>query len=99
MDYIHINVWGPTKKAPLGGKHYIVTFVDDFSRKVLVYTLRNKDEVLEIFLMWKKMIGNQTRRKIKVLRSDGDIEYRSDPFIAICKENEISRHFIVRYTP
>ena len=56
--------------ASLGGKHYFVPFVDDFSRRVLVYTLKSKDEVFETFLVWKKMVENQTGRKIKVLRSD-----------------------------
>ena len=78
LDYIHTDVWGPTKTASLGGKHYFVTFVDDFSRRVWVYTLRSKDEVFETFLIWKKMVENQTGRKIKVLRSDNGTEYRND---------------------
>ena len=67
LDYIHTYVWGPTKTASLGGKHYFVTFVDDFSRKVWVDMLKSKDEVFETFLVWKKMVENQTGRKIKVL--------------------------------
>ena len=78
LDYIHTDVWGPTKTASLGGKHYFVTFVNDFSRRVWVYTLRSKDEVFETFLIWKKMVENQTGRKIKVLRSDNGTEYRND---------------------
>ena len=34
LDYIHTDLWGPTKTASLGGKHYFVTFVDDISRRV-----------------------------------------------------------------
>ena len=34
LDYIHNDVWGPTKIASLGCRHYFVTFVDDYSRKV-----------------------------------------------------------------
>ena len=45
LDYILTDVWGPTKTASLGGKHYLVTFVDDFSRRVWVYTMKSKDEV------------------------------------------------------
>ena len=99
LDYIHTNVWGPTKKASLGGKHYFVTFVDDFSRRVWVYTLKSKDEVFETFLVWKKMVENQTGRKIKVLRSDNGTEYRNDQFSYFCKNEGISRHFTVRDTP
>ena len=46
LKYVHSDVWGPTKTASIGGSHYFVTFVDDFSRRVWVYTIRAKDEVL-----------------------------------------------------
>ena len=99
LDYIHTDVWGPTKTASLGGKHYFVTFVDDFSRRFWVYTLKFKDELFETFLVWKKMVENQTWRKIKVLRSDNGTEYRNDQFSIFCKKEGISRHFTVRDTP
>ena len=99
LDYIHTDVWRPTKTASLGGKHYFVTFVDEFSRRVWVYTLKSKDEVFETFLVWKKMVENQTGRKIKVLRSDNGTEYRNDQFLIFCKKEGISRHFTVRDTP
>lgn len=50
LDYVHTDVWGPTKVASLGGKHWFVTFVDDYSRRVWVYTMKRKSEVLDIFL-------------------------------------------------
>ena len=80
LDYIHTDVWGPNKTASLGGKHYFVTFVDDFSRRVWVYTMKSKDEVFETFLVLKKMVENQTGRKIKVLRSDNGTKYQNDQF-------------------
>ncbi|KAH9679276.1 hypothetical protein KPL71_026064 [Citrus sinensis] len=44
LEYVHSDIWGPTKTASIGGSHYFVTFVDDFSRRVWVYTMRAKDE-------------------------------------------------------
>ncbi|KAE8690124.1 hypothetical protein F3Y22_tig00110926pilonHSYRG00104 [Hibiscus syriacus] len=44
LDYVHSDVWGPSKTTSLGGTHYYVTFVDDFSRRVWVYTMKTKDE-------------------------------------------------------
>ena len=99
LDYIHTNVWGPTKTASLGGKHYFVTFVDDFSSRVWVYIVKSKNEVFETFLIWKKMVENQTGRKIKVLRSDNGREYRNDQFSYFYKKEGISRRFTVRDTP
>ena len=79
--------------------HYFVTFVDDYSRKVWVYLMKNKNEVLGIFLKWKKMVETQTGRKIKRLRSDNGGEYKNDPFLQICQDEGIVRHFTVRDTP
>ncbi|CAL8990667.1 unnamed protein product, partial [Prunus brigantina] len=49
LDYVHTDVWGPSKNASWGGSHYFVSFVDDFSRRIWVYTMKRKDEVLKIF--------------------------------------------------
>ncbi|KAH9754532.1 Integrase catalytic domain-containing protein [Citrus sinensis] len=83
LEYVHNDVWGPAKTASIGGSHYFVTFIDDFSRCVWVYTMRAKDEVLEIFVKWKKLVETQTGRKIKVLQSDNGGEYTSDQFLQV----------------
>ena len=99
LDYVHSDVWGPAKTPSLGGRYYFVTFIDDFFRRVWVFTMKSKDEVLGIFLKWKAQVENQTGRKIKILRTDNGGEYKSDPFQKICQECGIVRHFTVRKTP
>jgi len=99
LDYVHSDVWGPSKTASMGGKHYYVTFVDDYSRRVWVYALKKKDEVLGCFLNWKNMVETQTGRRIKRLRTDNGGEYRNDPFDKVCQDEGIVRHFTVRDTP
>jgi hypothetical protein len=42
-----------------GGKKYYVTFIDDFSR----YTIISKDEVYNIFLLYKAKVENQLNKK------------------------------------
>ena len=61
MDYVRSDVWGASKTPSLGEKHYFVTFVDDFSRRLWVYTMKTKDEVLGIFLKWKAMIETHSK--------------------------------------
>lgn len=35
LDYIHSDFWEPTKVPPKGlSSRYLLTFIDDFSRKV-----------------------------------------------------------------
>ena len=50
-------------------------------------------------MKWKKLVETQTGRKIKVLRSDNGGEYISDPFLQVCQNEGIKRHFMVRHTP
>ena len=56
LEYVHSDVQGPTKTTSIGGSHYFVTFIDDFSKCVWVYIMQANDEVLEIFVKWKKMM-------------------------------------------
>ena len=49
LDYIHTDVWGPTQNPSLGEKRYFVTFVDDLSKRFLVYFMDHKHEALEVF--------------------------------------------------
>ena len=99
LDYVHTDVWGPTKNVSLGGKRWFVTFIDDYSRRVWMYPMRHRNEVLQIFLEWKKMVENQTNRKIKKLRSGNGGEYTYDPFLKVCRDEGIVRHFTVLGKP
>ncbi|KAL0373808.1 UNVERIFIED_CONTAM: Retrovirus-related Pol polyprotein from transposon TNT 1-94 [Sesamum radiatum] len=99
LDYVHSDVWGPTRESSLGGSLYYVTFIDDFSRKVWVYFLKQKSEVFAKFKLWKAEVENQTGRKIKFLRSDNGTEYTDSQFQKFCEEHGIQRHFSVRKTP
>ncbi|KAI5312944.1 hypothetical protein L3X38_042118 [Prunus dulcis] len=85
--------------ASRGGSHYFASCVDYFSKRIWVYTMKRKDEVLKIFLKWKKIIETQSDRKIKPLRSDNVGEYKSDPFLKVCQDEGIVRYFMVRETP
>ena len=53
LDYIHFNMRGPSLVPSKGGANYFGTFIDDFFRKVWVYTLKQKREVLSDFEMDK----------------------------------------------
>ena len=99
LYYIHTDVWGPAPTRSKGGSRYFVTFLDDFSRKVWVYFMREKSEVFTKFKEWKAEVENQTGRKIRYLRSDNGGEYRDNKFLQFCREEGITRHFTVKKTP
>jgi hypothetical protein len=56
---------------------YLLTFVDDFSQKFLVYILKNKDQVFENFKAWKVLVENQTDKRIKKFRTDNGLDFCS----------------------
>lgn len=70
LNYVHSDVWGPTKEVSMDGSCYYVTCNDDFSRKVWAYFLKHKYEVFIKFKLWKAEVETQTSRKIRYLRSD-----------------------------
>ncbi|KAK3008579.1 hypothetical protein RJ639_014578 [Escallonia herrerae] len=99
LDYVHMDVWGPIKHVSNGGAHYFVTFIDDFSRKVWVYSMKHKSEVFDVFKQWKARVKNHTGKKLKYFRSNNGMEYKDDEFLQFCKDKDIIRHFSVKRTP
>ncbi|MDF3681121.1 hypothetical protein P3S38_29540, partial [Enterobacter hormaechei] len=49
---LHTNVCGLAQVSSLGGSHYYVTFIDDATRKVWIYFLRQKSDVFQTFKKW-----------------------------------------------
>jgi len=50
LDCVHVNIWSPTKTTSLGGHQYFISFVDDLSRCCWVYPMRQKFQVLYLFV-------------------------------------------------
>jgi hypothetical protein len=65
---------------------YYVSFIDDFLRNTWIYFLRKKFEVFDIFKEFKDLVENQTEKRIKVLRTDTDREFRGNEFEELCKK-------------
>jgi len=55
--------------------------------------MKQKGEVLKLFVEWKKNMEKSMGRKIKVLRLDNEGEYTSDPFLQLCPDEGIEKAF------
>ena len=42
LELVHTDVWGPAQVSSLDGSKYYVTFIDDATRKTLVYCIQKK---------------------------------------------------------
>ena len=81
---------GPISQASLNGARYMLTIIDDYSRKVWPYFLKYKSEAFSAFKEWKIMVENQTEKKVKKLRTDNGMEFCSDQFNSYCKSGSVS---------
>lgn len=99
LEMVHSDVCGPMEVETLGGSRYFVTFIDDASRKVWVYFLKTKDQVLQYFKRFHAMVERQTGKPLKCLRSDNGGEYTSHDFKNYCFEHGIRHEKTVPGTP
>ncbi|RDY00420.1 hypothetical protein CR513_16399, partial [Mucuna pruriens] len=72
LELVHSDVCGSLKVKSFSGALYFVTFIDDCSKKLWVYTLKLKDQ-------------RQSGKKVKCIRSDNGGEY-CGPFDGIRHE-------------
>ncbi|KAL0377901.1 UNVERIFIED_CONTAM: Retrovirus-related Pol polyprotein from transposon RE1 [Sesamum radiatum] len=75
LELIHSDVFGPVRQVSIGGMKYMVTFIDDFSRYVWVYFMKNKSETLTKFKEFKKSAEAEIDRGVRCLRTDNGGEY------------------------
>lgn len=99
LELIHTDVCGPMQVKSLQSSLYFVTFIDDYSRKVVVYCIENKSMVFDIFKEFKARVENQTGKKIITLRSDNGKEYCNQSMDEFLRKNGIVHQTTVPYTP
>jgi len=79
FELIHCDIWGAYHVPSTCGAHYFLTIVDDASRAVWVYLMREKSETssfLQNFVIYAK---NHFGKNVKYIRSDNGSEFVSRP--------------------
>ena len=72
---VHMILLGPSIVTLVSQGHYILTFVDEFSRLTQVYFLHHKNEVVHKLQDFKKHVEHKARKAIKVLWMDNENRY------------------------
>ena len=63
LEIVHSDVCGRLEAKSHSGAEYFVTFIDDKSRYVWIYILKNKSELLKKGLEWKSMVKKSSGEK------------------------------------
>ena len=56
-----------------GGNKYFVTFIDEVSRKLWIYLIKRKSDVIEVFKKFKVSVEKQCGKNLEILRTDGGV--------------------------
>ena len=83
----------------MGGARYFLTFINNFLRKIWMYVLKSKSEVLARFKERKTLVERQSERVVKVLRINNRREYVSKAFDDFLSKHDIARKTFSPYTP
>lgn len=70
LELVYADVCGPISPITPAGNRYFILFVDDFSKKMLVYLVKEKSSVFDVFKKFKALVEKRKERCIKMLRTD-----------------------------
>lgn len=99
LEIVHSDVVGKVTPKSRGGSCYFVTFIDDYSRYTVVYPMKAKNEVLQNFDKYRRMVENIHNTKVKTLRSDNGGEYTSKEFNMYLANHGIKHQLTIPGTP
>lgn len=74
---IHCDIWGPYRVTSLTRASYFLTIVDDHSRGVWVYLMKEKGEAGDLMKMFCQMVKTQFETCVKIIQSDKGTELLS----------------------
>jgi transposase InsO family protein len=99
LEIVHTDLVGPTTTKGLKGEKYFILLVDDYTRMIVVFFLKNKSEAFENFKIYKEMVENEMDSKIKCLISNNGRDFTSKEFMDYCNNHGIKRQLSISRTP
>ena len=97
LELIHSDVWGPAPEISHFGFKYYVIFIDDFIKYTWLYPLKNKSDVLRIFMEFHPKAERQFSTKLISLQTDWGGEFHA--LQIYLKQHGISHRVSYPYTP
>lgn len=99
FELIHCDIWGPYRTASLSRATHFLTIVDDYSRAVWVFLLKNKSEASNCLIKFHKMVKLQFEKNIKRVRCDNGGEFTSNRMTEFYSDQGIVLETTCPYTP
>ena len=74
-------------------------FIDDYSRYMKCYLIKNKSEALKCIKHYDSIVHNETGKHCQFLRSDNAKEFLSTNIVEYCNMHGIRQQTTTSYTP
>jgi hypothetical protein len=99
LELVHMDVCGPMQVISRGGKRYVATYIDDFSKLSVVRPIAQQSDVFEVTKEVLTMLEDITECRTKIIRSDRGGEYINAPTDAWLKKKGIQHQRTPSHTP
>lgn len=99
LQLVHADICRPITHTSNSHKRYLLSFIDDYSRKMWSYFLSEKSEAFTMFKYYKALVEKETGSSICCLKTDRGGEFTSTEFNDFCKAHGIKRQLTAAYTP
>ena len=90
---------GPINPSSFDKNKFFFLFIDNYSRKIWIYFLKQKSKVFVAFKNFKAIVEKENGYEIKFLRSDRGGEFTSKEFNDFCESHRIRRPLMVPRSP
>ncbi|CAN1165361.1 Retrovirus-related Pol polyprotein from transposon TNT 1-94 [Linum perenne] len=77
-----MDIWGPLNTKSHDGFTYFLTVLDDHTRCVWTFLMRNKGETRSLIQSFCSMVSTQFSSTVKIIRSDQGLEFKMDSFFS-----------------
>ena len=99
LDLIHTDLCGPMSNASAGGRKYFLTLIDDYSRYLVLYLLRDKSQAKDCIKSYVRMVENKFGRKPWIIRSDRGGEFVNKELKQFYSDEGIEMQLTAGYSP
>ncbi|GFY25161.1 copia protein [Trichonephila clavipes] len=99
LELLHMDLCGPMPTESQGGNKYFLSIIDDYSRKVTVFPIRNKSDVFHTFIRFQKRAERFLNKKVIAVRTDGGLEFCNKDMDNFLTELGIKHEVTNSYTP
>ena len=99
LELIHSDIHGPFPHISMIQSKYALKLIYYFSMYCQVHFLKQKSEVFDLFKVFRSLVENQSRRKLKILRSENGGEYVKSKFTHYFEDTGIYMQHSIPFTP